>query len=141
MRPPTLTLAVLIVLALGAAAFGPCGGSAPSKKTPATHPLAEGATIGKIERSAGGTAVVVNVHTLLTLSCINGQLVVRTNLETLAGSMDCARMIPQSEVERFLGLPIVITYAGGRLRIESPTAGTLELPATDVSVSDVNATP
>jgi hypothetical protein len=111
----------------------PAGGGA--------HPLAEGETIGTSEHSTGGTAVASSVITLLTMTCTNGQLVVRTNLRTITGNMDCAQEVPQATLERFYGQAVGISYAGGRLRIESASVGRIDLAVRDAASADVNATP
>jgi hypothetical protein len=107
---------------------GACHSGSKKKLPVSTTPVADGESIGKIERSAGGTAVVTEVRTLLTLSCDGAELTLRTNLETLTGGMDCARMVGQSIAARFLGQPVAVTYTGGAVQIENPTAGTIILP-------------
>ncbi len=141
-RRPLLLLAT-VALALSVGALVACGSNSSAKKSStATHPLADGATIGKIERSAGGTAVVTNVRSLLALSCREGEVTLRTNLEALIGSMDCSHMITQSIADRFLGQPVVVTYGGGNLQLENPTAGTIVLPGvSNLSVTDLSAPP
>jgi hypothetical protein len=117
-----LSIGVIVVATVA------CRSGSNTRRPAATTPVADGESIGKIERSAGGTAVVTDVRTLLTLSCGNGELTIRTNLDALAGGMDCSRMVGQSVTDRFLGQPVVITYAGGAVQIENPTAGTIVLP-------------
>jgi hypothetical protein len=89
----------------------------------------------------GGTAVVSQVITLLNVTCSNGRLVVTTNLKSIGATMDCAQQVPQATLDRYYGQAVGISYANGRLRIESVSAGTLDLPAKEATVADVNATP
>ena len=97
--------------------------------------------MGKIERLPGGTAVVSDVITLLNITCSNGVLIVSTNLKGILGKMDCAQQIPQSTLDRFFGQAVSVSYANGRLRIDSASAGTIDLPVKDATVTDVHATP
>jgi hypothetical protein len=105
------------------------------------HPLGEGETLGRIEPLADGTTVASSVITLLNMACANGQLIVRTNLKTVTGKMDCAQEVPQATLERFYGQAVSISYVQGHLRVESVSAGTLDLPVQDATGTDVNATP
>jgi hypothetical protein len=75
------------------------------------------------------------------VTCANGQLVATTNLKTITAKMDCAQEVPQATLEHFYGQAVSISYAGGRLRIESVSAGTVELTVRDAASADVNATP
>lgn len=130
---------VVFAFAIGCTA---CQSGSKLKRTIATTPVADGESIGKIERSAGGTAVVTDIRTLLTLSCSNGQLTLRTNLETLTGGMECSRMVGQSIADRFLGQPVAVTYSGGAVQIENPTAGTIILPnVKDLTRTNSDVTP
>lgn len=134
----TIGGALILVTALAAAA---CSFNTASKKPSGARPFAEGETMGKIDRLPGGTAVASDVVTLLNVTCSNGQLIVTTNLKSIAAKMDCAQQVPQATLDRFYGQPVGISYAGGRLRIESVSAGTLDFPANDATVTDVHATP
>ena len=136
---PRTALMFMIIAALGAAAASSIGTG--SKQGSAARPLTEGETMGKIERLPGGTAVVSQVITLLNMTCSNGQLIVTTNLKSIAARLDCAQQDPQSTLDRFYGQAVGISYAKGRLRIESVSAGTLDLPAKEATVTDVHATP
>ncbi len=137
-RAPWIAAAALVVAATVAASA--CSNTA-SKKTSDTHPFAQDETLGKIDRLPGGTAVVSSLITLLDVTCANGQLIVKTNLKSIVGKMDCAQQIPQTTLDRFFGQAVSIAYADGRLRIDSVAAGTLDLPVKDATVTDVNATP
>ena len=139
---PRRLAAIAIVCAVALSAFGACSKSTPARKPSEKTPLADGASIGKIERSAGGTAVVTSVRSLLTLNCAAGQLTLRTNLEAVTGKMDCSRMIGQPILDRFLGLPIAITYSSETLQVESPVAGTIVLPGVkDAAIEEIRGTP
>jgi hypothetical protein len=138
---PTARIAALAVIAF-AIGGGACHSGSKPKPPTATTPVADGESIGKIERSAGGTAVVTDIRTLLTLSCGDGQLTLKTNLETLTGGMDCSRMVGQSIADRFLGQPVAVTYTGGAVQIENPAAGTIILPnIKDLTRTNSDATP
>ncbi len=132
--------AVMLVLA-GVLAASACGSGTGSKKARNAEPFPEGETLGKIERLPGGTAVVSNALTLVNVACANGQLTVTTNLQSIVGTMDCAQQIPQETLGRFYGQSVSISYANARLRIDSVSAGTLDLPVKGATITDVNATP
>jgi hypothetical protein len=132
-------LAVLVLATTLAATS--CKFSTTSKKATNAQPLADGQTIGKIERLPGGTAVASEVITLLNLSCVGGQLIVRTNLQNIVGKMDCAQQVPQATLDRFYGQSVTVSYAGSRLRIDSVSAGTIELSVTGATITEFNATP
>jgi hypothetical protein len=134
--------AIVIACALAIGTSAACSKSTAPPKPSGKTPLADGASIGKIQRSAGGTAVVTEVRSLLTLNCAADQLTLRTNLEAINGKMDCSRMISQPILDRFLGLPVVVTYSGETLQIESPVAGTIVLPnVKDATLEEIRATP
>lgn len=120
----------IVVLAVFAFVMGgsACHCGSRLKRAIATTPVADGESIGKIERSTTGTAVVTPIRSLLTISCSDGQLTLKANLETLTGGMDCSRMVEESIADRFLGQPVAVTYTGGAVRIENSTAGTITLP-------------
>lgn len=133
-------IAMVMIAAAVVGAAG-CSLNTASKKSTGTAPFKDGETLGKIDRLPGGTAVVTSVITLLTVSCINGDLIVKTNLQLITGKMDCAQQIPQATLERFYGQAVTVGYAKGRLRIDSVSAGTLDLPVKDATITNVNATP
>lgn len=141
-RGRAFALAAILAGAVAITVSG-CSFSTPPKKTPATrpHPLVEGETIGKIVHLPGGTAVASSVITLLGVTCTNGQVVVTTNNQTIRGKMDCAQIVPQATLERFYGQVVGISYARGRLRIESPSAGTIDLPVTEAASVGADAPP
>ena len=112
-----------------------------SKKANDAQPLTDGQTIGKIDRLPGGTAVASEVVTLLNVACVDGELIVRTNLQSISGKMDCAQQIPQAALERFYGQSVTVSYANSRLRIDSVSAGTIELSVTGATITQFNATP
>jgi hypothetical protein len=132
--------AVMLVLA-GVLAASACGSSTGSKKVRNAEPFPEGETLGKIERLPGGTAVVSSALTLVSVACANGQLTVTTNLQSIVGQMDCAQQIPQETLARFYGQSVSISYANARLRIDSVSAGTIDLPVNGATITDLNATP
>ena len=87
-------------------------------------------SIGKIDRFPGGTAVVSSEHVLVGISCEAGVVTMTTRVGTFSGAMDCGAMPPVETIERFVGKAVAITISVGRLRIENPEAGSLELPAS-----------
>ena len=87
-------------------------------------------TIGKIDRFPGGTVVVSSEHVLVGISCEAGAVTMTTSAGTLSGAMDCGAMPPAETIERFVGKAVAITISEGRLRIENPEAGSLDLPAS-----------
>jgi hypothetical protein len=133
---------MMVVTAFAAILLGAgCSFNTASKGPTGEQPLKDGQTLGKIDRLPGGTAVASSVVTLLGLSCVNGKLLVRTNLQSIAGKMDCAQQIPQATLDKFYGQSVSIVYANGRLRIDSVSAGTIDLPVQDATVTELNATP
>lgn len=141
LRLLTRSLGAIAICAM-IATMAACGSSSPALKHVVRTPIADGQSIGKIERSAGGTAVVTSVRSLLSLTCRDGILTLRTNLEILTGKMDCAQMIAQAIADRFLGQAVVATYTGGNLQIENPNAGTIILPkVTDLLAASTDVTP
>lgn len=129
---------VILVTAFGAAG---CQLNTISKKSTGAEPFKDGETLGKIDRLPGGTAVASSVITLLNASCVKGDLIVKTNLQIITGKMDCAQQIPQATLERFYGQAVTVGYASGRLRIDSISAGTIDLPVKDATVTNINAAP
>jgi hypothetical protein len=88
------------------------------------------ATIGKIDRFPGGTAVVSSEHNLVGISCEAGAVTMTTSAGVFSGSMDCAAMPPSETIDRFVGKAVAITISETRLKIENPEAGSLDLPAS-----------
>ena len=131
--------ALSLTVVLAAACSGGGGGDAP--KAARDQPFKADQTLGRIDRLAGGTAVPVDVRTMLTAECTQGQLRVRTNLELITASMNCDQMLPISVTERFFGKPVAITYRNERLIVENEVAGTLEFPAKDPRIKASDATP
>ncbi len=141
--PRTLTLAAgAMAIAMAALAFGPCGEGVRGKQTPTARSLSDGETIGKVDRASSPESGVA-VRTLLSVTCRGGQLIVRTNLDAISGGSDCKQPIPQAALDQFLGRPVVITYSGGKVVVESAgVAARLELEAQDATVGQVaDATP
>jgi hypothetical protein len=132
--------AVMLVLA-GVLVASACGSGTASNKGRQAEPFPEGETLGKIERLPGGTAVVSSALTLVTVACTNGHLTVTTNLQSIVGTMDCAQQIPHETLGRFYGQSVSISYANARLRIDSVSAGTIDLPVNGATITDLNATP
>ena len=131
---------VVVVVAAVITVAG-CSFNSTSKKSSGPEPFKDGETLGKIDRLPGGTAVVSSVITLLKVSCVNGDLIVTTNLHLITGKMDCAQQIPQATLEQFYGQAVMVGYAKDRLRIESISAGTIDLPVKNATITNVNATP
>lgn len=143
-RPKLLSLAAVALILTGVIAAEGCSfNTAPKPSSKTGQQLKDGDTFGKIDRLPGGTAVATSVITLLNMSCTNGQVIVTTNLKRISGKMDCEQQIPQASLQRFYGQSVSIAYARGRLRIDSVSAGTLDLPVKDATVTDneSNATP
>jgi hypothetical protein len=141
-RPASRAATAIAIVALAGLAVAACAlGISAKPKAAGSRPLNDGEEIGKVQRSAGGTAAIEGVRTLLALTCREKQLIVTTNKESITAGMDCQQQPPQAALDRFLGRPVAVTYAGGRLRIENPSAGTLELPAADASITETHATP
>lgn len=138
MTARALMLAAVVVVATVVAA---CSVGTTVNRPSTAQPLAEGQTIGGLDRAPGGTAVLSNVRSLLAASCASDTLLVRTTREVVQAKMDCTRNLPEARYQPFLGQPVVITYAAGRLRLESPTAGVIDLPVSDATVTDTSATP
>lgn len=139
-----MRLAALICCALlaGAALLTGCAlGLDDDDGTPGVRELDEGDQLGSIDRLPGGTAVASNVRTLLTVSCDGDVLNIRTNLESITADMPCDRLFPQTVIDKFIAKPVAISFGGGRLKVESDIEGTLDFPAEDPRVSDLNATP
>jgi hypothetical protein len=132
-------IATLVLAALAAFAFGPCREHVRGKQPGAPRPMAAGETLGKADASSGAD---VAARTLLSVTCRDGQLVVRTNLDAISAADDCTQPIPQAALDRFIGLPVIITYTGERLVIENVAAGIkLELTAKDAAIGAIDGTP
>lgn len=139
MRPARA--AVPVIAAMAALAFVSCGRTTGPKPTSVTRPLAAGETIGRVERASAGTPES-SVRTLLSVSCTNGRLLVRTNADAITAVGDCATSIPQSTLDQMLGQPAVLTYTGDRLVIESAARGVkLELAAKNAVVGAIDGAP
>ena len=138
-----LSISVLALIFGVAIAVAGCSFNTAKKPSSTNAELKDGDTFGKIDRLPGGTAVATNVITLLNMSCTNGQVIVTTNLKVIVGKMDCDQQIPQASLQHFYGQSISIAYAKGRLRIDSVSAGTIDLPVKDATVANnaSNATP
>ena len=134
-------LPIVAVALILSGAFAVTGCNLPTaKKLPSkSAELKDGDTFGKIDRLPGGTAVATSVITLLSLGCMNGQVTVTTNLKVIVGKMDCEQQVPQASLEHFYGQSVSIAYTGGRLRIDSVSAGTIDLPVKDATVVDNTA--
>lgn len=103
--------------------------------------LESGESLGAIDRLPGGTPVPQDVRTLLSAQCDNGVLVLRTNEEEIASPMDCVQMLPEGVVARFIGQPVAIRAQDGRLIVESATAGTMDFPAAEPRVREIDGAP
>lgn len=132
-----LALALIVVMLGGTA----CKIGREKQARPEQDRLTEGESLGSIDRLPGGTAVVSEVRTLLTMECTNERLTVRTNLEQLTAALPCDRMLPAAVIEQFIGKPVAIRYENERLKVANDTVGTIELPASEPEVVATNATP
>ncbi len=139
-RSGTRAVVQIVTPLLLATIVAACGhfGTSPVH-TPVTRPLTDGETIGSADRSA--SAGDQQVRTLLSLTCTGGRLAVRTRLEGLKAATDCAKIPPQSVLDRYLGQAVMISYAGGHLKIENPSAGTIDLVVDQGNVTVSDATP
>ena len=135
-RSKLLPFVAIALIFSGAFAAAGCSFNTAKKVPSKNAELKDGDTFGKIDRLPGGTAVATSVITLLSLGCANGQVTVTTNLKVIVGKMDCEQQIPQASLEHFYGQSVSIAYAGGRLRIDSVSAGTIDLPVKDATVVD-----
>ena len=116
-----------------------CSFSTSEEKPSGAKPFGDGETIGKIERLPGGTAVASEVITLLGVSCTDGQIIVITNLQRIVGKMDCAQQIPAVDAGALLrAVRDRRVREFGRLRIDSVSAGTLDLPVTDATITSTS---
>ncbi len=138
MNAPTRLLSITTIALILAGVFASAGCSFNTAEKPVSRntELKDGETLGKIDRLPGGTAVATNVITLLNMACANGQLIVTTNLKVIVGKMDCEQQIPQASLQHFYGQSVSIAYTGGRLRVDSVSAGTIDLPVKDATIAD-----
>ncbi len=138
--PITRVAVALVFVAMAALAFGPCGTGVRDKQASKARPMVAGEVLGKIDApSADGTPTVA--RTLLSVTCREGVVVVRTNVGAISALNDCTRPVPQSSLDRFIGVPVIITYTGDVLRVENANAGKLEIPAMDATLGLIDATP
>ena len=107
--------------------------------TPVVRPLAEGEVLGKVDRGASGTTG--DILTLVGLSCDNSKLIVRMGPRTVTGAMDCNDMPPQALIERILSKQVTVTYGGGTVAIETVNGMKVDVPASDVTITETDATP
>jgi hypothetical protein len=130
----------LAVVAVAAMAFGPCGTGVRGKQPSKARPMVAGEVLGKVDAPVDG-ATPTAVRALLSVTCRDGEVIVRTNIDGISAINDCTRPIPQSLLDQFIGQPVVITYTGDVLRVENSAAGKLEIPAKDAKVGLIDATP
>jgi hypothetical protein len=100
--------------------------------------LESGDSLGAIERLPGGTPVATDVRTLLAADCADGTLTLRTSQEQITSPMDCGQMFPDTIVVRFVGQPVAIRAEDGRLIVENETAGTMNFPAAQPRVKEID---
>ncbi len=136
-----LRLALTLVMALTLASATACQTGSKAPREPGASQLDDGGELGEIERLPGGTAVATDVRTLVSVTCTDDTLFLRTSAELVRASMPCDRMPPQSIIDKFVSQTIAVRYAGGRLTMESVTVGTLEFPAENPKVFEDDATP
>lgn len=139
-RRAWLNIAIAAALTATFAAAA-CRSGTDAPRPPGATTLEDGGELGSIERLPGGTAVASDVRTLLSASCIDNVLYLRTSAELVTASMPCDRMVPQAIIDKFVSQTIAVRYADARLTMESVTAGTVEFPATDPKVMPNDATP
>ena len=137
----TASVAAPLIAVAAALVFASCHSGASGQLAPVVRALAPGETIGRVERASAGTSES-SVRTLLSVECKNGRLTVRTNVDSITASDDCAEPMPQSTLDQMLGMPATVTYTGDRLVIESAASGVkLELPATNATVGVIDGAP
>jgi hypothetical protein len=109
---------------------------------PGSRALRPGDALGEIERLPGGTAVPTDLRVIEAVECATDLLEVRTDREIIIANMPCDRIENRSFIDRFIGQPAAITVLqGGNLRLANDFAGSIELPATDPRVQEVDDTP
>jgi hypothetical protein len=133
-------LAPLLLAALVALAAACTSGRA-LQPSATGRPMTDGESIGEASHLVAGAGTPTGVRTLLSVGCQRGELTVHTNMESIIAGIDCTNDQPAARYQPFLGQIIAITYTGGRLRFENPTAGTLEVPVQQAKVYASNATP
>jgi len=146
-RMPLAAIGAVAVIAIACTSGGSskspvaAGATGATSATRSSSPSGGGFSIGEIKRLPGGTAVPTDVRTLMSATCADGRLVVRTERESVVGQMDCSQMIPPQVVDRFRGKPVAISYNNQRLRIESVSEGTVELTVMNAAIGAGNASP
>jgi hypothetical protein len=131
----------LFAIAVATIAYVACTTGGPGAPTPVSRPLASGETLGRGAKGSEGTPDA-SVRTLLSVTCKSGRLVVRTNVDAITAPDDCTQLIPQSTLDEFIGLPVVITYTGERLNFENIARGAkFSLNAKNATMGVIRATP
>jgi hypothetical protein len=136
-------IAGVVLAALSMLAFGPCAAGKRAAPSPG-RALAEGESIGKIDPSSAVTGVAGQVHTLLTVECVNGQLNIRATVENVSAKMNCSDLQPAPAFVPFYGKQVSITNGGDTVVIANDTEGSIAIKATDPHVTEVvspDATP
>ena len=137
----TALLAVPLIAALAAFVFAACGRKVVTGPTPVTRALAAGETIGRVDRASAGTPDS-SVRTLLSVECKGGRLTVRTNVDFITASDDCATPISQATLDQLLGMPAIVTYTGEHLVIENAAkTAKLDLPARNAAIGAIDGSP
>jgi hypothetical protein len=113
------------------------GTSGPAIATP--RPLGDGEVLGKVDRTADGAAG--DILTLVGLSCDNGKLIVRMREQTVTGAMDCNDLPPQAAIDRVLSKQVTLVYNAGKVTITTVNGESVEAPASDVALTETDATP
>lgn len=142
-RPTRWLLALVALLALSTLAFGPCASG--KRATPSLgRALADGESIGKIDPNVPVTSIAGQVHTLLAVECVGGQLNIRATVENVSAKMDCNDLQPGPAFVPYYGQQVSITNSGGTVVIANDTQGSIAIKATDPHVTEVvspDATP
>jgi len=133
-------IALLVLCAVAFIGAGACKiGRDKSNDPPANGDVLEsGDSLGEIERLPGGTPVATDVRTLLSADCVDGTLTLRTSQEQITAPMDCGQMFPDTIVVRFIGQPVAIRAENDRLIVENETAGTMNFPAAEPRVKEID---
>lgn len=135
-------MVMAFVVGATALAFGACGAALKAPiPTPVARALTSGEVIGGVARASTGTPQA-GVRTLQSVSCQNGLLTVRTNVDNITATDDCAAPILQATVDQLLGVPITVTYTGDHLVIENAGRGIkLNLPGKNAMVGAIFGAP
>lgn len=131
----------VVILLLATLLLTACGRKVFTVPTPVARALAPGEVIGRVERASSATPDA-GERTLMSVTCQDGRLKIRTNIDQIVAASSCAPPIAQASLDQLLGMPAVITYTGDHLVIENTSSSTkLELPGTNATVGAIDGAP